>query len=62
LFEWVQFNRAIINTRDEPLADARKYRRLHLLHGDTSVLPTTLLLKIGSTSLALDLLEIDHMP
>ncbi|HYE30269.1 MAG TPA: proteasome accessory factor PafA2 family protein, partial [Methylomirabilota bacterium] len=30
LFEWVQFNRAIINTRDEPLADVRKYRRLHL--------------------------------
>jgi proteasome accessory factor A len=62
LFEWVQFNRAIINTRDEPLADARKYRRLHLLHGDTSVLPTTLLLKVGTTSLALDLLEIDRMP
>lgn len=62
LFEWVQFNRAIINTRDEPLADARKYRRLHLLHGDTSVLPTTLLLKVGTTSLVLDLLEIDKMP
>jgi proteasome accessory factor A len=62
LFEWVQFNRAIINTRDEPLADARKYRRLHLLHGDTSVLPATLLLKIGTTSLVLDLLELDHMP
>ncbi|MCF7764979.1 MAG: proteasome accessory factor PafA2 family protein [Verrucomicrobia bacterium] len=62
LFEWVQFNRAIINTRDEPLADARKYRRLHLLHGDTSVLPTTLLLKVGTTSLALDLLEADRMP
>ncbi|MDX1951673.1 MAG: proteasome accessory factor PafA2 family protein [Verrucomicrobiota bacterium] len=62
LFEWVQFNRAIINTRDEPLADARKYRRLHLLHGDTSVLPTTLLLKIGTTSLMLDLLELDHLP
>ncbi len=62
LFEWVQFNRAIINTRDEPLADARKYRRLHLLHGDTSVLPTSLLLKVGTTSLALDLLEIDRMP
>ena len=58
LFEWVQFNRAIINTRDEPLADARKYRRLHLLHGDTSVLPTTLLLKVGTTSLVLDLLEL----
>jgi proteasome accessory factor A len=57
LFEWVQFNRAIINTRDEPLADARKYRRLHLLHGDTNVLPASLLLKVGTTSLVLDLLE-----
>ena len=62
LFEWVQFNRAIINTRDEPLADPRKYRRLHLLHGDTSVLPETLALKIGTTALALDLLEIDRLP
>jgi len=62
LFEWVQFNRAIINTRDEPLADGRKYRRLHLLHGDTSVLPVTLLLKVGTTSLVLDLLEIDRLP
>lgn len=62
LFEWVQFNRAIINTRDEPLADARKFRRLHLLHGDTSVLPTTLALKIGTTALVLDLLEADQLP
>ncbi len=62
LFEWVQFNRAIINTRDEPLADARRYRRLHLLHGDANVLPFSQMLKIGTTSLALDLLEIDHLP
>jgi len=62
LFEWVQFNRAIINTRDEPLADARKYRRLHLLHGDTNVLPSSLLLKVGTTALVLDLLEQDHLP
>jgi proteasome accessory factor A len=62
LFEWVQFNRAIINTRDEPLADARKYRRLHLLHGDTNVLPAALALKVGTTSLVLDLLELDHLP
>jgi proteasome accessory factor A len=33
-----------------------------LLHGDTSVLPTTLLLKVGTTSLVLDLLEADRMP
>jgi len=62
LFEWVQFNRAIINTRDEPLADARKFRRLHLLHGDTNVLPASLLLKVGTTSLALDLLEMNCLP
>jgi proteasome accessory factor A len=62
LFEWVQFNRAIINTRDEPLADARRYRRLHLLHGDTNVLPVSLLLKVGTTSLVLDLLEADLLP
>jgi proteasome accessory factor A len=62
LFEWVQFNRAIINTRDEPLADPRKYRRLHLLHGDTNVLPTSLLLKAGTTSLVLDLLELNCLP
>jgi proteasome accessory factor A len=62
LFEWVQFNRAIINTRDEPLADARKYRRLHLLHGDTNVLPASLLLKTGTTSLVLDLLEANCLP
>ena len=62
LYEWVQFNRSIINTRDEPLGDPRKYRRLHLLHGDTNVLPTSLLLKVGTTALMLDLLEIDHLP
>jgi len=61
-YEWVQHNRAIINTRDEPLADARKYRRLHLLHGDTHVLPSALFLKIGSTRLVLDLLEADDLP
>lgn len=62
LFEWVQFNRAIINTRDEPLADSRRFRRLHLLHGDTNVLPATLALKVGTTALVLDLLEIDQLP
>lgn len=60
-FEWVQHNRAILNLRDEPLADAR-FRRLHLIHGDTNVLPATLFLKVGATRLVLDLLEADEMP
>jgi hypothetical protein len=62
LYEWVQHNRAIINTRDEPLADPRLYRRLHLLHGDTHVLPSALYLKVGTTRLMLDLLELDDLP
>jgi len=61
-FEWVQGNRAIINTRDEPLADPTKYRRLHLLHGDTNVLPASVFLKVGTTRLVLDLLDTNAMP
>ncbi len=61
-YEWVQHNRAIINTRDEPLADPEKYRRLHLIHGDTHVLPSALFLKVGATRLVLDLLEADDLP
>jgi proteasome accessory factor A len=61
-YEWVQHNRAIINTRDEPLGDPRRYRRLHLIHGDTHVLPAALYLKAGATRLVLDLLEADDLP
>jgi proteasome accessory factor A len=61
-FEWVQHNRAIINTRDEPLADPRHYRRLHLIHGDSNVLPSAVYLKVGTTRLMLDLLEINALP
>ena len=61
-FRWVQGNRAIINTRDEPLADPDIYRRLHLLHGDTNVLPAASFLKLGTTALVLDLLEIGELP
>ncbi|MBK8278452.1 MAG: proteasome accessory factor PafA2 family protein [Nitrospira sp.] len=39
-FEWVQHNRAIVNTRDEPLADPNEYRRIHLLLGDSKWLNT----------------------
>jgi proteasome accessory factor A len=57
VYQWVQFNRAIINARDEPLADYRKYRRLHLLIGDSNVSPFATALKVGTTSLVLTLLE-----
>src|SRR6516164_1787515 len=61
-FEWIQHNRSILNLRDEPLADARRFRRLHLIHGDTNVIPAALFLKIGATRLVLDLLELGEMP
>lgn len=62
IYQWVQFNRAIINARDEPLADYRKYRRLHLLIGDSNMNDYTTALKIGTTSLVLDLLEEGIVP
>jgi len=61
-FEWVQHNRAIINTRDEPLADPRQYRRLHLIHGDSNVLSANNFLKVGTTRMVLDLLDADELP
>lgn len=57
IYQWVQFNRAIINARDEPLADYRKYRRLHLLIGDSNMSPFATALKIGTTACILTMLE-----
>ncbi|MEO8350530.1 MAG: proteasome accessory factor PafA2 family protein [Chthoniobacteraceae bacterium] len=62
IYQWVQFNRAIINARDEPLADYRKYRRLHLLIGDSNMSPFACALKVGTTSLILSLLEAGTVP
>jgi proteasome accessory factor A len=49
--------RPIINTRDEPHADSDKYRRLHVIIGDANMSEISGALKIGTTSLVLDLLE-----
>ena len=62
IYQWVQFNRAIINARDEPLADYRKYRRLHLLIGDSNMSPYANALKIGTTACVLALLEESRLP
>jgi proteasome accessory factor A len=62
IYQWVQFNRAIINARDEPLADYRKYRRLHLLIGDSNMSPFATALKVGTTVCVLTLLEEDLLP
>lgn len=50
-------SRPIINTRDEPHADAEHYRRLHVIAGDSNMSETTTLLKVGSVDLMLRLIE-----
>ncbi|MGR6900713.1 Pup--protein ligase [Glutamicibacter sp. BSL13] len=50
-------SRPIINTRDEPHADAELYRRLHVIVGDSSMSETTQLLKVGATDLVLRMIE-----
>jgi len=49
--------RPIINTRDEPHADADKYRRLHVIIGDANLSEISTYLKVGCTSLVLSMIE-----
>ncbi len=50
-------SRPIINTRDEPHADAERYRRLHVIVGDSNMSEYTTFLKVGAASLMLRMLE-----
>jgi proteasome accessory factor PafA2 len=54
--------RPIINTRDEPHADPKKYRRLHVIIGDANLSETSIYLKHGMTSLVLAMIEADALP
>ena len=51
--------RPIINTRDEPHADARKYRRLHVIAGDANMSEVSTFLKVGVTAIVLGMIEHD---
>ncbi|QPL04507.1 MULTISPECIES: proteasome accessory factor PafA2 family protein [Actinomyces] len=51
------FNRPIVNTRDEPHADATRWRRLHVINGDANRLDTPIYLKVATTNLLLWYLE-----
>lgn len=50
-------SRPIINTRDEPHADAERYRRLHVIAGDSNMSEYTTYVKIGSMAALLQMLE-----
>ncbi len=51
--------RPIVNTRDEPHADAQKYRRLHVIVGDANLAEVATYLKVGVTSIILSMIEDD---
>ncbi|MBC3761167.1 Pup--protein ligase [Quadrisphaera oryzae] len=50
-------SRPIINTRDEPHADADRFRRLHVIVGDSNMSETTTMLKAGAVDIVLRMLE-----
>lgn len=54
--------RPLVNTRDEPHADPERYRRLHIIIGDANLSEVATYLKIGTTSLILQMLEDDQAP
>jgi proteasome accessory factor A len=54
--------RPLINTRDEPHVDASKYRRFHVILGDANMSEWATAMKIGTTSLVLDLIERGEAP
>jgi len=53
--------RPIVNTRDEPHADAKKYRRLHVIVGDANLAEVATFLKVGTTALVLSMIEDDFL-
>ncbi|MDO4908540.1 MAG: Pup--protein ligase [Corynebacterium sp.] len=54
-------SRPMINTRDEPHADSHLYRRLHIISGDSNISQSTMLAKIVSTQLVLEMVEAQFM-
>jgi len=53
--------RPIVNTRDEPHADADRYRRLHVIIGDANLSEISTYLKVGTTALVLDMIEANYL-
>lgn len=53
--------RPIVNTRDEPHADSRKYRRLHVIVGDANLSETATFLKLGTTAFVLAMIDEDFL-
>jgi len=53
--------RPLVNTRDEPHADAQRYRRLHVIVGDANMAQVSTYLKVGTTAIVLAMIEDDDL-
>lgn len=56
------FRRPLFNTRDEPHADRRRFRRLHVIIGDANLAEVSTYLKVGTTQLVLRMLKAGFYP
>src|SRR3954464_10026474 len=54
--------RPLVNTRDEPHADTQAYRRFHVIVGDANMSQWATALKMGTTALVLELIEMGKAP
>src|SRR5271170_8015509 len=54
--------RPIVNTRDEPHADPKRFRRLHVIVGDANMSEIATFLKVGTTAIVLAMIEDDFGP
>ncbi len=54
--------RPIVNTRDEPHADPKRFRRLHVIVGDANLSEIATLLKLGTTAIVLSMVEDEAVP
>ncbi len=54
--------RPIVNTRDEPHADPKRFRRLHVIVGDANLAEVATFLKVGTTALVLAMIEDEMTP
>ncbi|MEK6713341.1 MAG: proteasome accessory factor PafA2 family protein, partial [Nitrospirota bacterium] len=53
--------RPIINTRDEPHADSKLFRRLHIIVGDANMSEFSTYLKVGAAALVLQMIDNNHV-
>jgi proteasome accessory factor A len=54
--------RPIVNTRDEPHADPKRFRRLHVIVGDANISEIATFLKVGTTAIVLSMVEDEAGP